>query len=337
VSVRRVDDLTWDIDIFLGTKDGKKERLRKRVKASSKLEAILIERELKKQLGVVHREAYSLNGIAEKYIEWIELHQAQATVKLKKRMLLGNILPFFGNYLPDYITMQLIESYKRKRNDEPPKRKTGRNRLINLEILCLQAMVSWAKNQGMCNDVLPKVKPLPYKRSVPDILTREELMAVIENMGQKHRVLFLCLYHAGLRKSEATALRWDDIRGDYLRVRGKGGKERLVYMSSMLKGALISYRESVKVLSDLVFPSARTGGIIGDIRKPIETAMKKAGISKRLTPHMFRHSFATHALDGGGDLRTIQDTLGHADIGTTQIYLKSSLERQKILISKVFR
>ncbi len=79
--------------------------------------------------------------------------------------------------------------------------------------------------------------------------------AIIGNMGPKHRVLFLCLYHAGLRKSEATALRWDDIRGDYLRVNGKGGRERLVYMSEALKNALDNYKETIKDQSVIVFTS----------------------------------------------------------------------------------
>jgi integrase len=105
--------------------------------------------------------------------------------------------------MPDYITPIMLERYKSKRLKEHP----GINRQINLEILCLKSMVRWASEQVMCNNPLPKSKPLPYRRPVPEYIRREELMAIIDCMGLKHKILFLCLYQAGLRKSEACQLK----------------------------------------------------------------------------------------------------------------------------------
>jgi site-specific recombinase XerD len=333
MSVKKVGDNKWDIYIRIS----RQRRFRKRVKASSKLEAILIEREIRKELGKTTREVFSVNGIAEKYLEWVEIHQAKSTAIIKKKMLFASILPHFGGFLPDMITRQSIETYKKKRVDAIGRK----NRMINLEILCLQAMVKWAKEQGMCNDELPKSKPLPYRRPMPDVLTKEEVNAIINAMPQNRRALFLCLYNAGLRKDEATRLRVKDVNleSGYMRVHGKGNKERYVYLSDRLKEAMTVHLGSLGVISSdaLIFPSRKTGLAIVDIRKPLETAMKKAGINKRVTPHMFRHAFATHSLDSGGDLSTIQNALGHQSISTTQIYLHASLARQKAMIEKTFK
>lgn len=82
--------------------------------------------------------------------------------------------------------------------------------------------------------------------------------------------------------------------------------------------------------------SQKTGGELGDIRKPLKTAMRMAGITRRVTPHMLRHSFATHFLEGGADFRSIQDLLGHEDVSTTQIYTHMTLAKKEKLINETF-
>ncbi|MRS02707.1 hypothetical protein EG832_05715 [bacterium] len=151
------------------------------------------------------------------------------------------------------------------------------------------------------------------------------------------RVLFLCLYQAGLRKSEACNLEPHDIhfKPDYIKARGKGGKVRLVAMSDLLANDMNTYLNDHK--GGHLFPSRVRGGIITDIRTPLKTAMKKAGIKRRITPHCLRHSFATHMLEDGADLRTIQVAMGHEDIGTTQIYTKINLGHMTSAIKKCWR
>jgi integrase/recombinase XerD len=329
MSVRNLHDNVWQIDIRIGRKD----RFRKNIRASSKLQAVLIEQEYRKQLGRSIGDVHSINFIAPQYLEHVKNHQSPRTYKEKFRMLYAQILPFFGNFMPDYVTKLMIEEYKKKRLKEHP----GINRETNLEILCLNSLVRWAADQGMCNNPLPKSKPLPYRRPVPEYIRKEELMAIIDSMSLKHRILFLCLYQAGLRKSEACNLEPQDIHfnPDYIKAMGKGGKVRLVAMSDLLANDMNTYLKGHR--GGHLFPSRVRGGIITDIRTPLKTAMKKVGIERRITPHCLRHSFATHMLEDGADLRTIQVAMGHEDIGTTQIYTKVNLGHMTNAIKKCWR
>ncbi len=121
-------------------------------------------------------------------------------------------------------------------------------------------------------------------------------------------------------------------------VNGKGNKQGKV---SLTRTAQEVVREQIKRLGkkgykgELLFPSRKTGDALTDIRKPIKTAMKKAGITRRITPHMFRHSFATHLLEAGTDLRTIQELLGHEQISTTQIYTHVAMTRKQDAINSL--
>ena len=204
-----------------------------------------------------------------------------------------------------------------------------KKREINLEKLCLQSMIKWAAGQGMCNNPLPKSKPLPYKRPDPEYITKAELTALLDNMDLKHRALFMCLYISGLRSFEARNLKWSDVHfaPDFIKViSGKGNKPRIVPMAKPLAAIMAELQKVAQ--SDYCFPSRvkkvkgiPTNGLLTDLRAPLKTAMKKAKIERRITPHMLRHSFATHLLESGADLRSIQKAMGHADISTTSLYM----------------
>jgi len=245
---------------------------------------------------------------------------------------MGKLLSFFGNYHLDFITKDILDAYKTKRLEDAGKI----HRQINLELLCLSSLWKWAHEYGRCIDEPMSMKKLPYKRPLPDVLSREDLMALVAHAGVFHRAFLLCLYHAGLRFDEASNLRVVDVHLDgtapYMRVTGKGGSMRIVPVSSMLYDALIplfdpGVREHLKARGaryDLVFPSLRHGlkndGKVTDIRQAIKFACIRAGITREVTPHMLRHSFATHMLENGVDLRTIQELMGHKEVTTTQIY-----------------
>jgi integrase/recombinase XerD len=341
MSVRSLGNDKYDIDVRLG----RKARIRRRITAGSKLEAVLVEKELKRTYGKTVQADNTIGAIAEKYLPWVELHQAEATYKFKQKVFFANILPYFGHYLPDYITAQVLHLYQKKRIKEIEKGKNHREgkRMVNLELLALRHMVKWASEpeQGLCNDPLPKYTELPYKRRVPDTLSKEDILRIIGFMDIKHYGLWLCMYHGGLRSKEVRNLRRGDLhldRGLLLVRSGKGDKSRIIPLSTLLQTALSSLLEKQGEQEKDVplFPSKKTGEPLTDIRKPLATAMAKAGISKRITPHMFRHSFATHMLESGADLRSIQGLLGHESISTTQIYLQVDMARKRKLIDEAF-
>ena len=354
MSVRKVKgrEGVFDIVISLGyDQDGKQNRVTKRVKAENQLDAIAHEKVIMKEIGKAATGTMTVSAIAEKYIPWTELQQRPATVNDKKRMLFASILPFFGRVLPDYISTDLIDTYKRKRLQET---KRGRiHRQINMELCCLSAMIAWGEQRGYCNDPLPRYHKLPYKRPVPDALSRDEAEVVIEAMRPFHQALFYCLYHAGLRKSEATALRWQDIHFDHGMIRvmdAKGGKTRIVPMSAILKESLSVHKQTqfaipadpdaedkkVPTEKSLVFPSHKTGEELMDIRWAIRRAVKNLKVERRITPHMMRHSFATQLVDAGLDLRSIGDLLGHESVTTTQIYTHPALRTKQAAIERTF-
>jgi site-specific recombinase XerD len=164
-------------------------------------------------------------------------------------------------------------------------------------------------------------------KPIPEVLAPEEVKQLIQATGNmKHRLIIKLLYGCGLRVSEIVNLRRNDL--DFgeglLHVRlSKGRKDRFVKIPDSMKAELESY-SSLKG-GDLFFQSARGGRLTtATIQKIVKNSSRKAGIRKEIHPHTLRHSFATHLLEQGTDLRVIQKLLGHSDIKTTQIYLQVS-------------
>jgi integrase/recombinase XerD len=176
-------------------------------------------------------------------------------------------------------------------------------------------------------------------RPLPKILSREEIEGLIGAAGRKDGATGLRLaaiieliYASGMRVSEALSLPLAAVARDpaYLIVRGKGGKERLAPLNAPAREALKAYLAARPAFlpkgareSPWLFPSRAAGGKLTPRRfsQLLEEAALAAGIDReRVSPHVLRHAFATHLLEGGADLRTVQKLLGHADIATTQIY-----------------
>ena len=178
--------------------------------------------------------------------------------------------------------------------------------------------------------------PVPKApRRLPDVLSIGQIDALLGQpfpataAGERDRTILEVLYGCGLRVSECCGLNRDGclLEEGYLRIRGKGGKERVAPISGCALAALSSYLEDVRPqLADVrrpspaVFLNARGGRLS---RQSVHAIVARAGLAigrKHLHPHTLRHSFATHLLEGGADLRAIQEMLGHSDISTTQIY-----------------
>ncbi|MBS3084690.1 tyrosine-type recombinase/integrase [Candidatus Pacearchaeota archaeon] len=170
--------------------------------------------------------------------------------------------------------------------------------------------------------------PNPKKnKTLPEILTIEEIKKLIESANNiKHRLIIKLLYGCGLRVSEIVNLKVNDLNfvEELIKINlAKGKKDRFVKIPSSIKDELESYLKLNK--HNTLFPSNRGGKLTKDtIQKIVQNSAKRAGIKKRVYPHLLRHSFATHLLEQGTDLRMIQKLLGHSDIKTTQIYTQIS-------------
>jgi len=167
-------------------------------------------------------------------------------------------------------------------------------------------------------------------RGLPRVLDVSEIVALLGAMRLAlYRTVALVMYGAGLRISEAIRLQVGDIdaaRG-VIRVRqGKGGKSREVMLSTKLLGALRTYWRAARPAQPYVFASPKTGRPVKaeTVRTAMRRARQEAGLKKKVTPHMLRHSFATHLLEGGTDIRVIQHLLGHSDVDTTMRYTRVS-------------
>ena len=166
-------------------------------------------------------------------------------------------------------------------------------------------------------------------RKLPQVLDVDEAMQLVEvstdaPLGLRDRALLELFYSSGLRLSEVCALTWSDLdfAQGLVTVLGKGSKQRVVPVGSHARNALQAWRDECGgQQTDFVFPG-RAGKQIS--ARAVQLRMKRLatqrGVFKRVHPHLLRHSFASHMLESSGDLRGVQELLGHADIATTQIY-----------------
>lgn len=175
--------------------------------------------------------------------------------------------------------------------------------------------------------------PRPKKnKTLPIILTKEEARILVNAPSNiKHKLILKMLYGCGLRVSELVNLMKEDVNFDEKLVHiqlSKGKKDRFVKLPESIKSDLQSYCNLNK--EEILFPSNRSGKLTtATIQAIVEQSAKKAGIKKEVYPHLLRHSFATHLLESGTDLRIIQKLLGHSDIKTTQIYTQISQQSIK--------
>jgi integrase/recombinase XerD len=171
---------------------------------------------------------------------------------------------------------------------------------------------------------------------LPGVLSIAEIDAILKQpdirkpLGLRDRAILEVLYATGVRVSELTSLKQSNLmfESDLILVFGKGSKERLVPIGSSAIDWVTRYQREVRIhlaktgrSQDVLFLNFRGGKLSrAAIRDMVVKYAHAAGIKKEIHPHTFRHSFATHLLEGGADLRAVQEMLGHADIATTQIY-----------------
>ncbi|MBL7961412.1 site-specific tyrosine recombinase XerD [bacterium] len=192
------------------------------------------------------------------------------------------------------------------------------------------------KEDMLATDPADNIDLPKLPKSLPSVLEIAEVEKILEQpdtlnyLGIRDRAMIELLYACGLRISELLSLKQNDMRSDagFLRVFGKGSKERMVPVGEVAMNWILVYQEKVRphhlgkgASDDVLFLNAKGKKMSRmGFWKILKRYTEMAEIKKDVTPHTFRHSFATHLLEGGADLRVVQELLGHSDISTTQIY-----------------
>ena len=203
---------------------------------------------------------------------------------------------------------------------------------------------------GLSNNPFALVKLGKKEKKIPEFLFYSEMIELLESIeldgdeNIRNRAMFELMYACGLRVSEVVSLKIDDIdfTDQILRVVGKGNKERIIPFYDGAKEYLVLYLNSVrkKMCTDkertcflnLKGQPLTTRGV----QYILDKVVLKSGLLLKVHPHMFRHSFATHLLDNGADLRIVQELLGHSNLSTTQVYTHVSKEHLKNTYMKAF-
>ena len=182
------------------------------------------------------------------------------------------------------------------------------------------------------------------EKYVPSVLSVDEMQALLgvqfseDDTGSRNRAIMELFYSTGIRLSELTGMNIADLRFEegLIKVRGKGRRERIVPVGAPAVNAVRNYlsRRQMGMKTDSragekpLFLNAKKGRMSPrDVARVVERAVKESGIQRKVSPHVLRHSFATHLLDSGADLRSIQEMLGHRSLSTTQKYTSVSVSR----------
>ena len=268
-----------------------------------------------------------MNRLAEDFRNYLRIERGMSpnTVASYVRDVEG-LLKAYEGYLPVDIGTPEVERYLSDRIQKGLS-KRSQARLLS----SLRSFFNWCIEEGDLKD-----NPCDRKlgKYLPAVLSVEEVDAIMESVdlkaptGLRDRAILEVLYGCGLRVSECTGLLQSHVHLDegYVDVIGKGNKQRIVPLGEMAAGAIRNYlparpEPSARAYEDILFLNrfGRPLSRVSVFNLVKERAMA-AGIHKEISPHTFRHSFATHLIEGGADLRIVQEMLGHESILTTEIY-----------------
>jgi integrase/recombinase XerD len=284
-----------------------------------------------------------LDPLVERYLTQLRVEGGLATntVEAYRRDLfrLQQYLLIHRLRMSDVVSLQVIRSFLAALKQE--------SLAVSSVARILSAMRGWyrflVRERVLEGSPLREVAVTRRAVRLPKTLTRSEVIALLElpvrdrAEDQRDRVMLELLYASGLRVSELVGLTLSqvDLSLGCLRVLGKGAKERVVPMGQTARDLLQEYLDHVRPAllkrrsTRVLFVSRRGRGLTRQACwKLLLLRARRAGITKSISPHVLRHSFATHLLEGGADLRAVQTMLGHADIATTQIY--THVERSRL-------
>lgn len=238
----------------------------------------------------------------------------------------------FGEIAPDKVKLEHLKSFIEKLNEKGVSPRTQARTISGIKSFYKYLLIEGK----ITSDPTALLESPRIGRKLPDVLSMEEIDTLIEGIdinkpeGQRNKAMLETLYSCGLRVSELVGLKITNLFFDqgYIKVEGKAGKERLVPVSGRaveeINNYLSGYRKTLNVSKDsenILFLNRR-GKQLSRVMifTIIKNLAEKVELGKKISPHTFRHSFATHLINGGADLRAVQEMLGHESILTTEIY-----------------
>jgi site-specific recombinase XerD len=289
-----------------------------------------------------------LQQLKTRYLEHIEIEKGRSLNTVRNYDLyLTTFLQTTGIKKPNEITETVIHRYRLWLNRRSSGKKTPgiqgseetlKKKTQNYYLIALRSFLKYLVRLGIESMPPERIDLAKVPERQVDIISMEELNRLLQAPLQskeitvkelRDKAMLELLFSTGLRVSELCSLTRDlDISKDEFPIRGKGEKVRVVFISDSARAALKAYLAERKDMDDALFvqfgKNAKSKDSLRLTPRSVERIIKhyaiKAGISKKVTPHVVRHSFATDLLSNGADLRSVQALLGHANIGTTQIY-----------------
>jgi site-specific recombinase XerD len=266
-----------------------------------------------------------LERLKQEFLEYTEIQKGRSVNTVRNYdHYLTRFLEFSKASKAEDITERLMSEYRLWLNrQKAAEGGTLKKKTQNYYLIALRAFLKYLTKRKIKTLASETVELARVGERAIDLITPAELARLMETpdtstiAGLRDKAMLETLFSTGLRVSELCSLpRELDLRSDEFSIRGKGEKIRVVFLSEAAKGAIKRYLEKRKdVDSDLLFPMN-----VRSVQRAIRHYATKAGIGKKVTPHVVRHMFATDLLSNGADLRSVQMLLGHANITTTQIY-----------------
>lgn len=322
MSVRKLSDNKWFIDYYPAGGKGKRVQI---VFHGAESDARAFELEARRNnAGLRNSINPKIADVIPEYLEWLKLHRAKTTYNDVKRAL-KFLVPHFGHLQVPRITQTIINQYKLKRQKTP--------RAANKELSYLKGIINFMVKNNYANPLPFKIEELPYQSPLPQIPHPDEFQKFLAQICDPlKKAMILLMWTSGFRWKEVSNLKWEniDFQGNiiYL-VDTKGSRPRVGVLSGEVKALLEPFRKE----GGYVFINPKTGRPYKGLYTLFRLACKRAGIRK-LKPHLLRHAFGTYTLEASGDLRAVQEMLGHKDINTTTIYTQIATNRMRAIMTK---
>ena len=281
--------------------------------------------------------SHNVHSLKNEFLEHLEIEKGRSikTIENYDRYL-KRFLSFSKIKTPEDITDEILRQFRLWLNRQPSQTSTLKKKTQNYYLIAIRSFLKYLHKRSVPTLAPERIELAKISERSLDLISTEELERLMQTpkgsalADLRDKAMLELLFSTGLRVSELCSLSRDlDISKDEFSIRGKGEKVRVVFLSQSAREALKKYLAERTDTDDALF--IRAGGIKAardeslritprSVERIISGYAIKAGISKKVTPHIIRHSFATDLLQNGADIRSVQAMLGHANIATTQVY-----------------